>query len=202
MNVANSLSAPWHRRHPLTALTLGFCLWSPLALSAENPGAHQHGQARMQIAYESDRMDLILTSPAYNLAGFEHAARSQEEKQVLADIRSWMETNPLIQSASGACRIEASEVDLGGSVGHGDEHGHEDEHAHEDEHDHGADTHRDHEIAQTLICDNDISEATFNSPLIARFPGMEKLVIEWVGETGQGSTVIRSSDDQFRLGGQ
>lgn len=56
------------------------CSLAPMALAADNPGAHEHGHARLQMAVEENRIDLMLNSPAYNLAGFEHGARTEAEK--------------------------------------------------------------------------------------------------------------------------
>ncbi|WP_420389600.1 ZrgA family zinc uptake protein [Marinobacter sp.] len=40
------------------------CSLAPVALAADNPGAHEHGHARLQMAVEENRIDLMLNSPA------------------------------------------------------------------------------------------------------------------------------------------
>jgi hypothetical protein len=161
----------------LMSCLLVSCALAPAAFAAGNPGAHEHGQARLQMVLENNQIDLIFTSPAYNLAGFEYQARTDGEKKRLAEIDHWLATTPLINSVPGACTIAVVTVEPG---------------------DHGG-THRDYEIAQQLTCDGISSSGTFTSPLPGRFPGLEELTIEWVGPDGQGSTLITPESRTFSL---
>jgi uncharacterized protein DUF2796 len=198
------------RKHPLHngalrrlgRFLIAGSLLPSLAIAAENPGAHEHGRAALQLAIENNRMELIFTSPAFNLAGFEHKARTDEEKQQLADIRQWLETTPLINTESATCTLKSATVSLGGETGSGDDndhHDHHEEHNHHDEH-HGEEaTHRDYEVTQQLTCDSLAPEALLTSPLPARFPQVEELRIEWVGASGQGSSQLSPANRTFRV---
>lgn len=171
-------------------------------IAADNPGAHEHGSARLQMALEANRIDLIFNSPAYNLAGFEHEARTEEEKTRLATVRSWLETNPLVNTAADDCKVTTATVELEGSS---DDHDHHDHHHHHDEHHHGDGhgkkaTHRDYEVSQQLECSGEASSQAFSSPLMGRFPELQELTIEWVGSSGQGSFRMTSSGQTFSPG--
>jgi uncharacterized protein DUF2796 len=210
------------RKHPLHKGALrqlgGFLIAGSLlpsqALAADNPGAHQHGHAALQLAIENNRMELIFTSPAYNLAGFEHEARTDGEKQQLANIRQWLETTPLINMESATCTLTSATVSLGGETGAHDEHDHHNEHEahaghghdHKEEHHeaheehHGEETtHRDYEVTQQLACDSLEPDVRLTSPLPARFPQLEELEIEWVSASGQGSSLITPTNRTFRV---
>lgn len=200
------------------------CGLPALTLAADNPGAHEHGQARLQMAVEGSAIDLMFVSPAYNLAGFEHQARTDDEKKLLAEISHWLETVPLVNTDTGSCRVTSATVQLGGDTGaharhdhhekkyHEDEHQHEDKHQHQ-EHHHGGHhhkekhgdhhkeeaSHRDYEVAQQLVCDGITGSDTLTSALPERFPELEKLTVEWVGPAGQGSALITPSARRFTL---
>lgn len=173
------------------------CALIPLAIAADNPGAHEHGRAQLQIALEKDQIDLIFTSPAYNLAGFEHEARNENERNWLTEISHWLEQTPLVSPESGACRVTAASVQLGGKTAYHDD---DDHHHHDHGHDHDHEsTHRDYEVTQQLSCSETDSGDAFTSPLPGRFPELETLTVEWVGPSGQGSAVMTSSDESFNL---
>lgn len=184
---------------------LASCALAPAAFAAESPGAHEHGQARLQMALENNRIDLIFTSPAYNLAGFEYEARTGEEKKLLADINQWLETTPLVNTNDGACTVAAVTIKLGGDEkshdghdDHGDDHHHDKHHDEKHHHDNG-ETHRDYEVTQQLTCKGLSESGTFTSMLPERFPELEKLAIEWVGPGGQGSTMMTPESRTFSL---
>jgi len=207
------------RKHPfykgapgrLGGFLLAGSILSWQALAADNPGAHEHGHAALQLAIENNRMELIFTSPAYNLAGFEYQARTDQEKQQLANIRQWLETTPLINTESATCTLKSATVSLGGETGSHDDHDHHDEHEAHAEHGHGHEeehheehhgektTHRDYEVTQQLSCDSLARNALLTSPLPARFPQLEELEIEWVGAGGQGSSRVTPANRTFRV---
>ena len=174
------------------------CSLAPVALAADNPGAHEHGHARLQMAVEENRIDLMLNSPAYNLAGFEHGARTEAEKSRLADITRWLETTPLVNTAAADCRVTAAAVELGGEEENhdGDTH-HEDGH-HDEEH-HGEATHREYDVSQQLECNRIDADQEFTSALMERFEGMAELTIEWVSPSGQGSARLTPSNRAFTV---
>lgn len=200
-----------HRPHSLSTLCclIAACGLAPAALAADNPGAHEHGRALLQMAVEEHRIDLMLNSPAHNLAGFEHEARTESEKSQLADINSWLETTPLVNSAAANCRITAAAVELGGGKStHGDhdhhdnghdEHDHHQEEHHDHDSHHGEATHREYDVSQQLECDRIESDQEFTSALMERFEGMEELTIEWVSPSGQGSARLTPSKGNFIL---
>jgi len=206
---------PSNHRQSLKKLgcLIAACSLAPAALAADNPGAHEHGHARLQMAVEENRIDLMLNSPAHNLAGFEHKARTEEEKHQLADIKRWLETTPLINTAAADCRVTAAAVELGGEEeygehghhdhghedGHHDDEHHEDEHHGHDEHHHDEATHREYDVSQQLECDRIGASQEFSSALMERFEGMEELTVEWVSPSGQGSARLSPSNGAFTL---
>jgi hypothetical protein len=188
--------------------------------ASDNPGAHQHGHAELQLAIEGNQIDLIFTSPAYNLLGFEHRARTDAQKDLVADTTSWLGETPLVTTAGGNCTVMNAVVNHQlESDGHDhhdehrhnhhDSHDHHDEHNHSDSHDHdhghyheGESSHSDVEVTQTLSCSNLDASETLSTPLTERFPEIEHLRIEWVWSGGQGSARLETGDKTFSLRAQ
>lgn len=208
------IQMPISRSSSPIRLTLGYllaaCTLPALSYAANNPGAHEHGQARLQIAVEDTSIDLMLTSPAYNLAGFEHEARTDQEKEQLADVEQWLKSNPLVNSADASCRVIATAVELGGeesgeSHGHHDDHhnDHHDDHNGKDHHDHDEHhketTHREYDVSQQLECTGAGAKLTLTSVLMEEFANLEELAVEWVSPTGQGSARLTPSNRAFTI---
>lgn len=203
MPIQMSINPTPHKNRTASLLAGGilFAAFSvaPAALAANNPGAHEHGHARLQMAVEENRIDLMFDSPAHNLAGFEHEARTEGEKNQLAEIQRWLETTPLLNTKADNCRVRAAAVELGGkmdahSEGH---HEHDDGHHGHDEHRHEETTHREYGVSQQLECDRIGANEEFMSALMDRFQNLEELTVEWVSPSGQGSARLTPTERTF-----
>jgi len=100
----------------LPALLLGL-LPTALALAGEAhqpPGqpplaTHEHGNAHLNLALEGSVLEIEFASPAMNLLGFEHAARSDAERASVAEVRARLE-QPLALFGvppAAACSVQA-----------------------------------------------------------------------------------------------
>ncbi|MGM0768786.1 MAG: ZrgA family zinc uptake protein [Pseudomonadota bacterium] len=201
-----------HHKHPLhhtlpACLSLAIALLSADALAAENPGAHRHGHAQLQMAVEANRVELIFTSPAQNLAGFERDPRTPEEEKRLEDIAEWLGSQPLVDMNPGSCTVTEAEVHFSGAPHNGHQDEHHEEHGHDDRHhhdhhghdDHEQEGHRDYEVTQQLDCSDVSAGQTFTAEVMARFPEIEVLSVQWVSETAQGSARLEGGKTGFAL---
>ena len=64
---------------PLAAASWLLLLAGPMAAQAAS--AHEHGLARIDIAVDAGRLDIVLDTPLDNLLGFERAPRNDAERQ-------------------------------------------------------------------------------------------------------------------------
>lgn len=182
------------RAQPFLALgyLLSACTLPVATYAADNPGAHEHGHARLQIAIERNSIDLMFTSPAYNLAGFEHQARTDEERNRLAEIKQWLNTTPLVHMDDANCRITTATVELGDEDtedDHGQGHHDDDEKA----------SHREYDVSQQLQCEGLGANRELTSALMEKFENLEELTVEWVSQSGQGSARLTSSNRAFTI---
>lgn len=185
------------------------------AVAADNPAAHEHGHAQLQLAIEGNQIDLFLLSPAINLVGFEHAPENEEQTLAVKELTRWSRQTPIINTANGTCSIQSHALHASWSEHqeqehdheHADEHDHDHEHAdtqheheheHADEHDHEH-GHADLELSQTLICADLAEASSLTTPLIRHFTGMERLDIQWVGPGGQGAAQLGAGENSFSI---
>lgn len=165
------------------------------ASASDNPGAHQHGHAELQLAIAANQIELIFTSPAHNLLGFEHRARTEQQTSRVVETTGWLETTPLANSHKAGCAVVDAVVHY--SAG-GDNHDHNHDHSHG--HGHGNEhepSHSDFEVTQTLSCSNLSAPGTLTTPLTERFPGVEHLSVQWVWSGSQGPDRLNHGEASF-----
>ncbi len=163
------------------------------AHASENPGAHVHGQASMQVASEGKRIDVIFNTPAANLVGFEYKPKTGAEQKAVAEAREWLTATPLVTTAASTCRVEQASVSTTHDKGNHNEH--------HEEHDHQAeetDSHSEFEVFQHLVC-NGVPGENLVTPLLTRYPSITSLRIDWVTENNQGGTRLDGDSTEFRL---
>lgn len=178
-------------------LPLPVLLLSALTASADNLNAHQHGQAELQLAMDGQSVELMLLSPADSLLGFEHEPRTKTEQETVESALTWLTETPLINTVSGSCSIQTSEVHYAhaGDDAHHEEH---DDHEHE-HHESEETTHTDIEVFQTLNCPDLAPDSQLVTSLSEQFPAIENLDIQWAGPEGQGALRLEQGVAEFSL---
>lgn len=78
----------------------------------ETHHAHEHGVATLSIAFENQRLDLKLESPAINVVGFEHAPHSSAELELTtkAATRLGEAAKLFVLTAAAGCRVVSAVV--------------------------------------------------------------------------------------------
>jgi len=111
-------------------------------------GAHVHGVAQLAVAADASGAVLAeLSSPAYNLYGFERAPQNDAERQQIRDAATALASADLITFSSRAgCTLTDTQI-TGGPDDRPDAEGHEDhDHEHDSHgHDHDAHAHETHD---------------------------------------------------------
>lgn len=143
-------------------------------------GAHSHGQAHLQLALEKDAVDLFFNSPSVNLLGFEHAPENDRQQAALEKALTYFRENPLLHPEGGKCRLRSATVespltDKGYAGGHSDI-----------------------TVTQALTCNPALSGHQVEAKVLADWPGIEQLQVEWVGDSGQGSERLNQNSTVFR----
>lgn len=123
-------------RDMLKILVLGAAVALPALASAQEPGkddpqrqlgAHAHGTGKLAIAIERRTVEMELEAPGSDIVGFEHVAKTAEQKQAVTQARALL-AKPLglirLPEAAG-CKLTSARVKLvGGGAHHGHSHSH------------------------------------------------------------------------------
>lgn len=197
----------------LSKRTLASCLFFYCSAAyAEQQAAHVHGLATLTLALEGNTLEIQLESPSANLVGFEHVAKSEQEKARIHKTKSLLDDPQNLFSFDGSsCKIQNIDIDITAVLvdTHAeDDHGHHDEDKdhHEDEH-HDHTDHKDgHEDSHSEIdahyqftCDKAEQLKSISIELFKQFPGIEKIDAMWVTKSLQGSSVLFASNKTIRL---
>jgi hypothetical protein len=142
--------------------------------------AHEHGTAQLNLVLDGQALELELQSPALNLLGFEHAAKTPaDQAKVAAARRQLQEPLTLFGLSAGECSL--SQLELESALFAETEHGHDEQQA--DKH---ASEHSDIHAHYQFDCKQpgklqqlDLSE------LFKRFPATQKIQVQLIGPNGQ-----------------
>lgn len=147
--------------------------------SHDNLGAHEHGVASLNAALDGNLLELQLESPAMNLVGFEHAAKSDADKAKVAAAKRELEQPVMLFALdSGDCKATAVELESPLFGDHDHDHDH-DHHAHEGEH---SDIHAHYRFECAKA--NELKQLDL-AELFKRFPATEKIQVQLIGPNGQ-----------------
>lgn len=127
-------------RHFVISALAGFSLLSPaLAEEKREADAHEHGHGTFNMAIEGNTVVIELETPAFDILGFEYAAKSDAEKEAVETARKTLAAPVALFGLSEAaeCKVTEAEIEIGAEeTGHDDhDDDHDDEHAEGDDHD-------------------------------------------------------------------
>jgi len=158
-----------------------------------NSEAHIHGAAELFIVLDDKELQIELHSPAMNLVGFEHQAKTDEQIASIESARLSLENaDDLFQISSAGCELKELKVDLGElaaeNTDHHDEHS--DEEAHDaDDHDED-ETHSDIEAQYRYTCEKPSSISAITTAITDQFPNVESLEVQWIINGRQGAVTL------------
>ena len=163
----------------------GIVLFAVLLLSGltvfAGEKAHVHGVAKLQVAVDNTRMEVVLVSPLDSLIGFERAPRNEKERKAVREMLATF-TNPaaLLQpSAAAGCRTGPAAVTSPISDATSKPKTKQDAHA-------------ELEAVVTFECDNPAALRGMEVRLFQRFPGIERIQAEVVTAKGQRASTLTS----------
>ena len=152
--------------------------------------AHEHGVASLNVALDGQTLEIQLQSPAMNLVGFEHEARSEADQAKVAAARQHLEQPQALFALpiEAKCALQESELDSPLFGGHAhDEHEHADEHGHSDI-----------DASYRFACANAEALQTLElGSFFGTFPATEKLEVQLIGPSGQQGAELTPSNSRL-----
>lgn len=142
---------------------------------------HVHGEARLQVVLDQQELVINLSSPAFNLLGFEHAPQTSEQQALVEKLDKNMREPAFWIELPTAAKCSLSQVTLGQHV---ERSGHGEPHEHEHEHDEAAHSeHRDLAYEYRFLCAEPDEFEQARVTLFRHFPALTSLHAEVIGKT-------------------
>lgn len=143
-------------------------------------GAHDHGHATLNLVQEGKTIQLMLESPAVNIIGFEHAAKTPQEKQKIENAIERLKQGGKLFGFPAAAQCAQIKVELESE--HAEHDSHNDEHESKDEE---HESHSEFEVSYQFVCDAPTKLDTLKVHFFEFFPLTEEIEAQLVTEKRQ-----------------
>ena len=156
------------------------------AAAETSHGAHEHGAAEIELAVEGSDVVVNFTSPMYNLVGFEHAPRDEQDHEAVAAARVLLDDPGNLVRLEADAKCTAVELDIDWDVpsaGEDDDARDADEADHHDEHDAG-EQHADVTVTVRYTCDHPDRLNSLNITAFESFGRLSEVELRAVGPGG------------------
>ncbi|WP_342059603.1 DUF2796 domain-containing protein [Aeromonas sp. OTU364] len=166
-------------------------------------GAHEHGHGHLNLVVDGNQLMIELEAPAADLVGFEHAAKSDEEKAQYAKAVARLQQPDALFRLDPAAGCKLTQQELQAAK---EDHDHDDDHdkAASDEHEHHhdeeghADTgHADLGAMYTYTCATPAKLTGLEATLFSLYPSLEKLSVQGILPTGQTAAELTPSANKL-----
>lgn len=157
----------------------------------EQHGAHEHGVATLAIAVSKDGAEIVLESPAANLVGFEHTARTDEEKQKLLAATQTLQAGDKLFTLSPDADCKLDNAAISSNVEGDNAKDHEAKADHE-----AGESHSDIDVTWSYSCSKPEALTSIGIKLFSAFPnGFTKLKAEWVTDKGASAKELNADTE-------
>jgi len=166
-------------------------------------GAHAHGQGKLSIALEKRSVEIELEAPGSDIVGFEHEARTAEQKKAISQARVGLKNGlGLFKPAEAAgCKQVSSKVAVVGGGGHSDHDGHA--HGSEKpraENKPAAASHSEFHVEYTFSCAKPEALKSLQVEYFKSFPAAQSLEVSLIGSSGQTKQTVTRDKSVIVIG--
>ena len=167
----------------LPCLLAAICVLPVPALAGKS-AAHVHGVASLQVATDGGTLTLQFETPLANLLGFEHAPRSEKQKQAVRLMADRLRQAGAVFTPSPAARCSAISVELESPLLQPSPQSGDDAHA---------------DLAGSFVfrCQDPAALRDLEVGLFASFPRLQRIDVQVAGPRGQSAA--RLSPQQRRV---
>ncbi|MFM5153029.1 DUF2796 domain-containing protein [Aeromonas hydrophila] len=167
-------------------------------------GAHEHGHGHLNLVLDGNQLMIELQAPAADLVGFEHAAKSDEEKaQYAKAIAQLKQPDALFRfDPAAGCKLTQQELQAAKEDHHHD-HDHDHDHDHQqsdgkhDEYHHDDAGHADMGAMYTYTCATPAKLTGLEATLFSVYPSLEKLSVQGILPSGQTAAELTPSANKL-----
>ena len=194
--------------------TIGVALIGSQACAAERElAAHQHGHGFLNIAIEGKSLWIELETPGADIVGFEHPARSDEDKAAIAEAKVRLD-DPVslfgIPAQASCTPEEVSVTPVGYALDTDDDHHDEDDghdhdeqvlDVHEEAQDDEMESHAEFHAEYRLQCADPAAITSLTLTYFDVFPGAEELEVTLITDDGQSRQEVTPAEPVVHLSG-
>jgi hypothetical protein len=191
---------------PVVVLPVFVLLTSPEAFAEPRQhGTHVHGVGELLVVQEGDQLEMSFRIPAMDLIGFEHVARTAEQKATIRNTKNFLRKGEQLFELTGSpqCELRRSSA-LFALTTH--DHG---EH-HEDEkettpgavtHDHarGESEHAEFHVKHKYICKKPEALESIGFRIFETYGRIEKVNAAYIFAAQQAATTLTADQPEIRL---
>lgn len=163
-------------------------------------GAHEHGHGHLNLVLDGNQLMIELQAPAADLVGFEHAAKSDEEKAQYAKAMAQLKQPDAMFrfDPTAGCKLTQQELQAAK-----EDHDHDHDHDHQksdgkhDEHHHDDAGHADMGAMYTYTCATPAKLTGLEATLFSVYPSLEKLSVQGILPSGQTAAELTPSANKL-----
>ncbi len=152
-------------------------------------GAHVHGQAELTIAAEQNTLELVFESPGMNLVGFEHAPVDAQQRARIREVQALLkEPTNVVLIEGGQCTLAHAQSESSYPL---------DAAAEPSKQPANTEEHHGFKAQYQFHCAALAQVRSMQLPLLAQFPSIEHLQVQWVMESRQGMQSLNAKKPQL-----
>ena len=165
---------------PLPLAVLAAFLATPLHAGEEKRelSSHQHGHVELRVAIDGGTLSMEMEAPGENIVGFEHAAKTDEQKKAVAEAKAKLADAAALftLTADAGCSLTSSEAEI-----------------------HQEGEHNAFEASYSFACDDIAKLSSIETKLFALFPSIEEIDVDYATAAGQGSVELEADKPVITL---
>ncbi|WP_336290110.1 DUF2796 domain-containing protein [Aeromonas dhakensis] len=159
-------------------------------------GAHEHGHGHLNLVLDGNQLMIELQAPAADLVGFEHAAKSDEEKAQYAKAMAQLKQPDALLRFDPAAGCTLTQQALQAAKEDHD-HDHQKSDGKHDEHQHDDAGHADMGAMYTYTCAEPAKLTGLEATLFSVYPSLEKLSVQGILPSGQTAAELTPSANKL-----
>jgi hypothetical protein len=162
---------------------------------------HEHGVGELNIAIQSNTIVLEFMIPGADVVGFEHEAKSEQDKATVSAALTKFDdyNNIFIIPTNSKCILISSKI----NINQEDEHDEHDDHDGHDDHDeHQEEAHNEFYAKYTFECGDIKSLDLLEFPYFETFSNSGELKVQFVSEIGSTSFEVEADSPIINIEGK
>jgi hypothetical protein len=156
--------------------------------------AHIHGVSELTLVIEKQQLELEMRSPAQNIVGFEHHAKTDKERAAVTKAKQrLMQHHNLFSISDNHCVFINHDINISNMINH-------QHHEHSIEHDEDENiTHQNIIARYSYHCKKASLPLVITVKVFDLFVGIDQIHAKWITESKQGSSTLNHNNQTIEI---